>query len=123
MYRSGGSRSHRAGQEPIGADPSAFIDTLGSAIAAILEHGRPHDIAVALDDAVRAAAFVGLVRIECGVDPAEDDPRATGPRFRADRVPAQGVAGVNPDPDNIASLDPCEIDRIDCFINEGWLAE
>ena len=57
-------------------------------ILAILEHARPHHVAISLDDAVRGTSLVRLFREQRRVDTAEDDPGASPPGLHTDRVPA-----------------------------------
>ena len=51
------------------------------------------------------------------------DPRTSPPSLHANRVTAKGIAGVNADPDEIARLDPGEVDRIERFVDDNRIAE
>ena len=80
----------------------------------------PHDVAVALDDGVRPAELVRLVRVERGMNAAEHD-RGAAPGRPADLVAAQGVAGVNADADDVARLDR-RVERLERFVDEDGIA-
>ena len=66
---------------------------------------RPHQIAVAVDDRVRAAVRSGFVRVQRRVNAAVDDERAARPRGISDFVTAMRVARVNADADDVAGVD------------------
>ena len=90
---------------------------------AVAQHLAPDDVAVALDDRVRPAELVRLVRIERGVNAAVDDGRAAALGRVADLVAAQRVAGVNADADDVAGLDGGEVDRLERFVDDDGIAE
>jgi hypothetical protein len=85
----------------------------------MLDHQRPHHIAIASDDGVRATALMRLVWIQRRVYAAEDDRDPATPRRRADFVAAQRVAGVDPNPDDVTSSYSLEIERLERFINDA----
>ncbi len=111
------------GEKTIGAHTTAFVDVRKVAVPTILEHARPHHVAIPLDHAVSGTPFGRLFREQCRVDTAEDDPGASAPRFETYLIPAQRVTRVNPDPDHIARLHPSEIDRLERFVHNDGLAE
>ena len=49
--------------------------------------------------------------------------RAALARLPADRVAAQGVAGVDADADDVARLDSFEVDRLERLVAEHGIAE
>ena len=105
MYLSAGSRSHRAERKaPPSMRPPSYN---GSSVPCgeISQHLRPDDVAIALDDRVRGAVLARFVRVERGVNAAEDDRRATLAREAADLIAAQRVRGVDADADDIARFD------------------
>src|SRR5688500_12923068 len=63
------------GQELVALDPATLIEGLGPPIRAVGRDPAPDDVPIALDDRVRAAELVRLLRVEGGVDPSEDDVR------------------------------------------------
>ena len=46
----------------------------------------------------------------------KDDGRPAIPRECADLVAAKRVAGVNPDPDNVAGVHAADVERLECFV-------
>ena len=57
------------------------------------------------------------------MDAAKDHERAAGTGEFADRVAAQGVAGVNADADNVSRLDRGRIERFEGFVAKNGIAE
>src|SRR5439155_19681870 len=57
-----------------------------------------------------------------GVDTAKDHPRAALTREPADLVPAPRVAGVNSNPDHIATRDRRDVDPLERFIDDARIA-
>jgi len=84
----------------------------------MIEHERPSEITVASDDRVGTAQIEGLVGIERGVNASENYDRPSRPQESADLVPAQGVAGVNTDSDNIPGLNRADLEGLERFIRE-----
>ncbi len=93
------------GQELVPFDPAALVEPLRSPVRAIGGDLAPDNVPVASDDSVSTAELVCLFRVESGVDPPEDHVRAPVARHAAHLVPAQGIARMDPDPDQIARLD------------------
>ena len=71
---------------------------------------------------MRAAKIPRLVRIKRGMDAAIDHHGAAFPRSPADCHAAQCVAGVNPDPDNIAGVNRVEVHLFQRFIGDDGVA-
>src|SRR5262249_9897141 len=63
-----------------------------------------------------------LVGKQRRVDAAEDDPRAARADLTADVIPAERVAGMDPDADDITRLDRVEIDRFQGFVRDLRIA-
>ncbi len=59
-----------------------------------------------------------FVRVERGVDPAEDDRRATFAREAADLIAAQRVRRVDADADDIARLDRVGHERLERLVHD-----
>jgi hypothetical protein len=57
------------------------------------------------------------------VDSAEHDPCAALARFRADLVAAEHVGGMNTDANDVALLDPLELQLLERFVNKNGRAE
>ena len=102
--------------EPFGIEASAIIDLVQTAVRSVVQHERPHHITIAFDHGVRAAETLRLAGIKCRVNATKDDGRPAIPRERADLVAAKRVAGVNPDPDNVAGLHAADVKRLECFV-------
>src|SRR4029079_2195068 len=83
---------------------------------AIGQHLRPCDVAVAFHHRVRAAALEGFLRIESGVDAAEDHEGSAFPHHAAESVSAQRISGMNPDSDDVARLNPQRIELLERFV-------
>src|SRR5678816_4264227 len=86
----------------------------------MFDHHRPHDVAVAGDHGMRGATFLRFVRIQGGVDAAEDHRRAARPHRSANLITTQRIASVDPDSDDVTGLDRFEIERLECFIDDAW---
>ena len=122
MYRSLGSRSHRAGANDAAVDTAAVVERLRSAGVAVVEHRRPDQIAVALDDGVRAPCSTHFIRKERRVNAAVDDVGASGPRQPSDFVAAQRVDRVNADSDDVAGLDRVFVELVQRFVDQHRVA-
>ena len=85
---------------------------------AVAHHLRPDDVAVALDDGVRAAMFPRFVRKERRVDAAVDHPCAALARLASHFVSAQRVAGMNADADHVSGLDVLDLEGRQRFVDE-----
>ena len=92
------------GHEAIGIDTSTLIDRLQRSVHRVIENERPDHVAVATNDRMRASELPRLVRIQRGVDPSEHDGCTSRSRLRADLVATQGVAGMDPDADDVSRL-------------------
>ena len=88
------------------------------ASAAILQNGRPDDVAVSLDHRMCPPDAVRFLRIECGVNSAEDDIGAALPSQSANLIPAQGIPRMDADADDISALDAAWIHRSECLIDD-----
>jgi len=89
---------------------------------AILDHLRPHEIAVAFDNRVRGAEGRRLFRIERRVNPAKDDERAPLAGDLADCVALNGVARMNANPDDIAGRHGGRVPRLERFVRDDRIA-
>ena len=115
MYLSRGISDQRAGlKSPPSTLPPSYIGS-GALPRAVRDHLRPHEIAVALDDGVRAAERGGFLRIERRVDAAEHDVGAARARLLADFVALNRVAGMNADADDVAGRDGIRGPRVRAF--------
>ena len=68
---------------------------------------------------MRLAVLAGFVRIERGVDAAEDDERARCARQPANRVATQRVGGVDADADHVARPTVVEIERLEGLVDDA----
>jgi len=105
--------------ELVRVDAAAFVEPLQRAAHGMVDHDGPHDVAVAADDRVGAAELVRFVGIQGGVDSAVDDGRAARSQRDADLVPAQRIAGVDADADDVAGLNGVEIELLERFIDDA----
>ena len=94
----------------------------GEPLTAVRQRLRPHDVAVAADHGVRAAEIVRFVGIERRVNAPEDDMSARRARESSQLVSAKRVAGVNPDPDDVARLNARRIDLLEGLVGQHRLA-
>jgi hypothetical protein len=114
-----GAHQIPASSEELSAlDSAAFVDLFGAAGHASSYRLAPGDVAVALDDGVRLAAFQSLFREKGGVNAAVDDPCSTGSRQAAHLVAAKGVAGMNTDADDVPGLNAFGVDLLERFVDE-----
>jgi hypothetical protein len=63
-------------RQAVGIDAAGFIKWVYGALHGIVEHERPHHVAIALDDGMRTAETLRLTGIERRVNAAKDDRRA-----------------------------------------------
>ena len=103
-------------------DLSCFVNLTWCAGGAIVDDGRPGDVAVPADNGVRASLCMCLVRIERRVNTAEDNVGAARTRELPDFVAAQRIRGMDPDTDDIARRELRRVKRIQRFINEDRIA-
>ena len=108
--------------EAVAADLAGLVDAPRGSGKTVVDHRGPHPVAVAAHDGVRAAALEHLLREERRVNAAEHHVRAALARQRPDLVAAQGVAGVNADPDHVAGGDLVGIERVERFVAEHGVA-
>jgi hypothetical protein len=83
----------------------------------------PHQIAISTDDAVRGPAFLHFVRVERGVNAAEDHERPTRPCEVSDRIAAKRVGGVNANADHVSRVDAGRIERLERLVHDQRRAE
>jgi hypothetical protein len=69
------------------------------------------------------AALERFVRKQRGVNAAIDDPGAAGARHAADRVSAQGIAGVDADADDVAGLNGLGHNLLERLIDEDGISD
>ncbi len=98
----GGHQVPARGQEVLRLDAPAVVHRLKAAGDAVVEGLRPRQVAVAFHHRVGAADLERFVGKERRVDAAVDHRRAGGARQAADFIAAQGVAGMDPDADDVA---------------------
>ena len=111
------------GEEFAAFNAAAFVDFFGRAGDASGDDFGPGKIAVAFDDGVGLAALERFFRKQRGVNAAIDDPCAAGASHAADRVSAQGVAGVDADADDVAGMNGLGDDLLEGFIDEDGIAD
>jgi len=104
-------------------DMSAGVNGLGNASATILQHGRPDEVTVSLDHRMRPSNAVRLLRIECGVNSAEDDVGTALPCQSPNLISTQRIPRMDADADDISTLDAAWIHRTECFIDHYGVAE
>jgi hypothetical protein len=86
----------------------------------MVDHQRPHHIAVAEDDGVRAATFMRFVGIQRRVYAAEDHRRPARSRRGTNFIAAQCISRVDPNPDDVAGADGVEIERLERLVDDAW---
>ena len=84
---------------------TTLVDRRAASGRAVVQHARPDEIAVALDDRVRGAEIARLFGKQRRVNTPEDHDGAGRTRLGADLIPTQDITGMNPNADNIASRD------------------
>jgi len=99
-------------------DLSAFVDRVHLAVEAPLDSLSPGDVAVAFDDGVAVTEVECLVRVERGVYAAIDDEGAPCAGDPADFVSPQGIAGVDPDADDVSLRDGRRIEALESFVSD-----
>jgi hypothetical protein len=113
-----GEQIPSARQELVALDAPACVHRRRRAGRAVAKRKGPHAFAVSGDDRVRAAQVARLVRIQRGVDAAEDDHRTSGARSRPDLVAAKRVARMDADADHVSRLDRRGIERLEGLIGQ-----
>ena len=111
------------GHEIVRVDTAAVVQRLGHAGRDVGQHARPHDVAVALDDHMRAAQIAGFVGIKRGVNAPVDHRGSTCASERAELVTAQGIACMNADTDHVACLHRIQLELLEGFIGNAGIAE
>ncbi len=111
------------GEEFAAFDAAAFVDFFGLAGETIGDNLAPGKIAVAFDDGVGFAAFESLFRKQRGVNSAIDHPGAAAASHAADRVSAQGIAGVDADANDVAGLNRLGHNLFERFIDENGISD
>jgi hypothetical protein len=90
---------------------------------AILQHFSPSDVSIALDNGMSGAQIESLLRVQTGMNAAEDDPSTLFSGDPSHLIPAQGIACVDSDSHNVAGLNASRIDLIESFVNDVRIAE
>ena len=85
---------------------------------AVGDHLGPDHVAIALDDSVAFSLLQSFFGKESGVYSAVSDPGAAGARQLADRIAAEGVAGMDADANDVACMDGGGIDLLEAFVNQ-----
>src|SRR5581483_8435141 len=97
---------------------SAFINPFRHAGCAVTENAIPDRVAVALHNHMCAALLKRLLRIERGMDSPKHNPGSPIACCAAHFVSSKGVAGVNANAHDVASLNTLSIDLLQSFIAE-----
>ena len=92
-------------------------------IFAIFQNTCPGPIAIAFYYGVRASEFVRLVRKQGCMNSTVDHECPSLASQPADFIAAQCVAGVNSNSNNVAGRNGCDIQLLQCFINDYGIAE
>src|SRR3954470_17423319 len=87
-------------QELRSLNPSAFVNRLRSAAAAIRQYRRPHHIAVPFDHGVGTSKLMRFHWIKRRVNASEDHVRATIASQLPNFITAKRIRSVNADADN-----------------------
>ena len=103
-------------------DLAAVVHRQRRALDAVLDHLRPHQIAVALDDGVRLAEPHRFVGIEGGVNAAVDDVCATLAHDFSDAIAVHRIARMDADTDDIPGGDGRRVPWIQGFIGDQRIA-
>jgi hypothetical protein len=101
----------------------SFVNPSRSTSTAIRDDGGPHHITIAPDDGVCASLVVCFLRIQGGVNSAENHIRTPVARDPPDLIPAQRIRRVNTDPNDIARFYLSRIERNERFVNQEWGSE
>jgi hypothetical protein len=72
---------------------------------------------------MRAAQLVRFFRVQSGVNAAEDDVRTPVTSHAAHFIAAKCVAGVNPDPDQVAGLNALRVDHLERFVDDDRISK
>ena len=99
-----------------------LVDPFRLAVGTTLDGDAPGDVAVALHHGVRAALIVRLFRIQGGVDAAVDHPGAARAGALPELVADQGVAGVDPDADDVTLLELSVVERLKRLVGQDGVA-
>jgi hypothetical protein len=105
--------------EPLRIDASGLVNGIQAAVGRVVQHHRPHNVAIAPHDGVRPAETLRLRRIERRVNAAEDDRRSSSPSESADLVAAKCVARVNPYSHDVARLNQVNVQRFKGFVGDA----
>ena len=105
-------------QELIAPNTATLINTFRLAVCTVLDNARPNQIAVAANNRVSAANFMSFIRKKRGVNPSKNDPRTASARFSPNFVASKRVAGVQPNTNDIASLNGCRVNRLKRLIDD-----
>src|ERR1051325_3149911 len=100
-----------------GGYPSGLVARLQRTLCRSIDHLRPYHVPVTAHHSMGATEIVRLVWIQRGMYSAKDDRCTPGSRRSADLVPAQRIAGMNPDTNDVTRLDGVEIERLQRFID------
>jgi hypothetical protein len=118
-----GRNQRPAGRLEVAAfDFAAVVHRARRLLRAIGNHLRPHQIAVAFDDRVRAAERGSFLGVQRRVNAAKDDIGAAGARDLTDFVSLHGVAGMNANADHIAGRDSLWIPGFERFVGDERIA-
>jgi hypothetical protein len=102
----------------IGVDPSGLIDRLQRSADGVVQDDGPDQVAVSLDDRVRAAETLCFLGIQRRMNTAKDDHRSSSSRLRADFISPERVAGMDAQSHDIAALHGIQIERLQGFIRD-----
>ena len=100
--------------------PTAVVLRLERAADGMIDHERPHDVAVAAHHRVRAATFTRLIWIQRRVYAAKHDRGPSRSSGGADFITAERIAGVNPNPDDVARMHALEIKGLERLVDDAW---
>ncbi len=101
---------------------ATLVDAGGLAGDAVLHDVLPHEVPVTLDDGVCGSLLEYFFGKQRGVDSAEGDPRAALSGNAADLIPAQRVAGMNADADDVTGRDGGRVQRLQRFVDDVGIA-
>ena len=118
MYFCGSIRSQRAGRNSLPSMRPPSIDALRLAGKAIVHGLGPGNVAIAGDNGVGVAPFECFLRKQRSVNAAVDHPRAPAAGDATHLIPAQSIAGMNADADDVAGVDRFRNDRLERLIDQ-----
>src|SRR5581483_3223181 len=106
-----------------GAYPSAFVNTFGRARTAIVERLSPSTVAIAFYHGMGSTLVKGFLRVQSGMDAAEDYGGAALAGLSPKAIATQGITSVNSYPHHVAWSDAHRIQMLQSLITNNRIAK